>query len=301
MFVAFDIEITAGVHGPDWSIFRPYGISCAATKVDDEPVKVWHGDGDKLTLPGITHPERMTPGQVAELASYLLSMTHCGHRVVTWNGLGFDFDVLAEESRNPKLAREICELALNHIDLGFLMRCQLGFMAKLVKVAQGLDVGNKTEGMHGGLAPVLWTGNWPDIQDEQDLAELRAQVQALALAQGAGFMPGNRMAQDLVCEYVGQDVILTMDVCQALIQRRSVNWITGKGTPSQRPWRPTMAKTGMGPRPLLARECLAKVQEPNTSWMTNAPKPRESYYEWMKPHLGTYNLAMALTGQPLAD
>ena len=84
-------------------------------------------------------------------------------------------------------------------------------MIGIETAGKGLDVGAKTEGMHGDLAPVLWCG-WPDWADD----ELRALIEAL------GVEPGTREAQDLCLEYVAQDAKLTADVYSAILDRRYV-------------------------------------------------------------------------------
>ncbi len=40
----------------------------------------------------------MTLEEVAGLLQYLCKMAGEGYTILTWNGLGFDFDILAEES-----------------------------------------------------------------------------------------------------------------------------------------------------------------------------------------------------------
>ena len=95
-YLAFDIETAKVVPGEDfnWRPHRPLGISCAATLASDsdEPL-LWYGktpDGS---------PEKQMSQQDAQgLVQYLSKMVADGFRILTWNGLGFDFDILAEES-----------------------------------------------------------------------------------------------------------------------------------------------------------------------------------------------------------
>src|ERR1700680_4052822 len=95
-YLAFDIETAKDVPGEDfnWRPHRPLGISCAATLVSDSSeVRLWHGrkqDG--------AHAERRSRDDVAALVRYLSQMAQDGFTILTWNGLGFDFDILAEES-----------------------------------------------------------------------------------------------------------------------------------------------------------------------------------------------------------
>jgi hypothetical protein len=45
------------------------------------------------------------------------------YTIVTWNGTGFDFDILAEESG---MLAECKGLAVNHVDMMFHVLCRLG-------------------------------------------------------------------------------------------------------------------------------------------------------------------------------
>ena len=54
---------------------------------------LWHGK----TTDGAPAP-RMTRDDVAGLLQYLCKMAEDGFTILTWNGLGFDFDILAEEA-----------------------------------------------------------------------------------------------------------------------------------------------------------------------------------------------------------
>ena len=40
----------------------------------------------------------MSQQEAAGLVEYLAAQVEHGYTIVTWNGLGFDFDILAEES-----------------------------------------------------------------------------------------------------------------------------------------------------------------------------------------------------------
>ncbi len=101
-FLAFDLETAKDVPGEDfnWRPHRPLGISCAATLASDSSeILLWHGKrGDG------TPAERMMREDVAALVQYLHKIVGDGFTILTWNGLGFDFDILAEESA----AVEIC-------------------------------------------------------------------------------------------------------------------------------------------------------------------------------------------------
>ena len=95
----------------------------------------------------------MSREEAAALVEYLEAQTKQGYTVLTWNGLGFDFDVLAEESGMPGECRR---LATNHVDLMFHVFCQLGHGIGLDAAARGMGIQGKPEGMSGAVAPVLW-------------------------------------------------------------------------------------------------------------------------------------------------
>jgi hypothetical protein len=102
-FLAFDIETATDVPGDDsnWRPFRPLGISCAARfSTEDESPKVWHG-GQGASTP----TSKMQRQEAANLVDYLVTMAGSGFSIVTWNGLAFDFDVLAEESESSEAGR----------------------------------------------------------------------------------------------------------------------------------------------------------------------------------------------------
>jgi hypothetical protein len=134
------------------------------------------------------------------LVQYLSKMVADGFTILTWNGLGFDFDILAEESG---AVAECAECALGHVDMMFQVLCSLGYPIGLDKAAQGMGLPGKPPGMSGILAPQLW-------------------------AQG-------RFQQ--VLEYVAQDVRTTMQLARAGEERRKLEWITRKGTKSSMPLR----------------------------------------------------------------
>ena len=140
-YLAFDLE-TAKLPEGDWRSCRPLGISCAATFLADtrEPV-LWHG-GDRLTRQ-----------EAAALVRYLSQQVEQGRTVVTWNGVGFDFDVLAEESGLFDCCRK---LAIAHVDMMFHVLCRIGHGVGLDAAAKGMGVPGKLEGMSGELAPTLW-------------------------------------------------------------------------------------------------------------------------------------------------
>lgn len=189
-YVAFDLETAKDVPGEDfnWKPHRPLGITCAAAYSADakEPI-VWHGKkaNGKPTA-------KMSKAEARKVVQELLQFVANGYTLLTWNGLGFDFDILAEESATPK---ECQELALNHVDMMFHVFCDRGFPVKLDKAAQALAIPGKPPGMSGMLAPRLWA---------------------------------QRQYQK-VLDYVAQDVRIALQVAMMCEKRKRFEWITQKG------------------------------------------------------------------------
>jgi hypothetical protein len=158
--------------------------------------------GQPLLWYGKTRDElpekRMSQEDAKGLVQYLLKMAADGFRILTWNGLGFDFDILAEESGAASSCREC---ALGHVDMMFHVFCSLGYPVALDKAAQGMGLPGKPPGMSGFKAPELWAqGHFKEVLD-----------------------------------YVAQDVRTAMQIAQTCEQRRRFEWITRKGTKSSMP------------------------------------------------------------------
>ncbi len=185
-YLAFDIE-SARLPDGDWRSCRPLGISCAATLLadSDEP-KLWHG-GDRARP-----ADRMIREEAAELVQYLSAQVEHGYTLLTWNGVGFDLDVLAEESGLLETCRT---LALAHVDMMFHVLCRLGYGVSLDAAARGMGLAGKPEGMNGAVAPTLW-------------------------AEGK---------REEVLRYVGQDVRTTLELARACEGCGELRWVARSG------------------------------------------------------------------------
>jgi len=179
-YLSFDIE-TAKILADDamsnWKLHRPLGIACAATVCDDE-LALWAGK------------EKMTQKECADLVRYLQTKVEQGYTIVSWNGLGFDFAILAEESG---LKTECGQLAVRHIDMMYHIVCKLGFGVSLDAAAKGMNLAGKT--MNGADVPKLWA-------------------------------EGKRHE---VLAYVSQDVRTTLDVALACESCGKMSWIAKSG------------------------------------------------------------------------
>jgi hypothetical protein len=189
--VAFDIETARQLPEDVTDILahRPLGVACAAAFLEDrQETRIWHG----RTAEGSPAP-RMAREEVCKMVADLTALVADGYTLLTWNGLGFDFDVLAEESG---MDRECAELAVEHVDPLFHAVCTLGYPLSLQKASEGMNLPGKLAGMSGSEAPARW-------------------------AEGR---------HSEVLEYVTQDVSATLELAVACEKRRELAWITRRGT-----------------------------------------------------------------------
>lgn len=195
-YLAFDIE-TAKLRVTDerdWKADRPLGISCAATFAEGSgDPRLWYG-GTK----GRRTASRLSKQQAVSLVEYLMTEVEHGYRIVTWNGVGFDFDILAEESG---LIEECRRLAREHVDMMFHVVCQLGFGVSLSSAAKGMGISGKHYGLSGKLVPTLWAN-------------------------------GGRQE---VCEYVVQDVRITLELAKRCEANRHLRWVSRAGVRREMP------------------------------------------------------------------
>lgn len=134
----------------DWKRFRPLGITCAAAYSSDGDLWNWCAQ----TASGKFTPQ-MSTYQCRRLVDILGDCVRNGYKILTWNGLGFDFDVLAEESG---LYDECRDLAIGHVDMMFHFFCGKGYPLGLDAASKGMGLPGKPEGMDGAQAPQLWAG-----------------------------------------------------------------------------------------------------------------------------------------------
>ena len=191
-YLAFDIETAKILPDNSGSLFdhRPLGITCAATWCNDMPTAdTFHSKSED----GTPIPQ-MTVQDLTTFIGHLKNKVDAGYTVLTHNGLGFDFDILAEESGQVEDCRD---LALGHIDMMFHFFCGKGFPIGLNAAAQAIGA-SKPENVDGSLAPQLWRDG-----DHQT-----------------------------VLDYVAQDCRLTLDIAEASDRTKTISWITKKGSRS---------------------------------------------------------------------
>ncbi len=191
-YIAFDIE-TAKIlpeHFSDLHDYRPLGITCAATWCTDEKTaKTFHSNKPD----GFPAPQLSVQDSTLFVEHLKTKVTE-GYTIVTHNGLGFDFDILAEESGKLNDCRK---LALQHVDMMFHFFCGKGFAIGLNAAANAIGI-SKPADVDGSVAPQLWKDG----------------------------------KHQTVLDYVAQDCRLTLDIAKASEQARKISWITQRGKKS---------------------------------------------------------------------
>ncbi len=158
-YIAFDIE-TAKIlpeGASELLAYRPLGISCAAACLTDTgETMTWHGNAAS----GEPAPQ-MSSDEATAMVDDLGRHVNEGYTLVTWNGTGFDFDILAEESGRYA---ECAELAAHHVDMLFHAVCVLGHPISLQKAAEGMEIRGKLAEMSGAEAPHAWaSGRYKEV------------------------------------------------------------------------------------------------------------------------------------------
>ena len=185
-YVLMDLE-TELISGPLDLDLRVPGITIGATLTGDNDLKLWY----ERDIEGQATGRTLSSTKAAELVHYLDHLAKEGHTIVTWNGAGFDFRVLAQASG---LVSQCVDLAWDHVDMMFWFHCLKGFSIKLDSAAQAAGSG-KTTGMSGADAPRLWAeGQYTRVQ-----------------------------------EYVAQDVRAAAAVYEGTVKNRALYWITSQG------------------------------------------------------------------------
>lgn len=192
MIVAFDIE-TASPADDEHQNYH-LGVTCAALAGINERGAFFSDAVHSKWMNMDGRYTEMCPDECWGFAQRLAKAMSLGYTVVSWNGLGFDWRVLAEMA-GPRHYAGIAKLALVHTDPAFYMLCKLGYMAGLNAVAHGMGIDGKMEGMDGLQAIAEWRHG-----DQQG-----------------------------VLDYVTQDARATLDVYLAILNAGEIRWITKKG------------------------------------------------------------------------
>lgn len=156
-YLALDLEISTPIPdgAQDWKQYRPFGVSCVVTKGSDHQYPLmWFQPG---------FAPRMTSALLLQLGMYLDAMMRQGYIILTFNGCGFDFDVLDEETGRHGFWKMI---ALSHVDLFFHIFCLKGYSRGLDTLAKGAGLPGKPSGVDGAKAPQMWLdGRYHEVLD----------------------------------------------------------------------------------------------------------------------------------------
>ncbi len=256
--LAFDLEIARPFENGEWRN-KDLGISCIGlASFDGMEHDCW-----TVTDDAARHGDHaMKPEGLDIFLDMLSGYATRGYKILSWNGLGFDFPMIYEYVEQKQLCKA---LALAHYDLAFQMFCSKGFMIGLDTAARGMGLTGKLVGMSGKLAPPMWTGT-----DDVKLAE--------GIEEQFSVKAGSIEAQEIVLKYVQRDAEVTLEVIEKANQVGYLSWVSRSGrrncwtcaTKAKRPWEWEL---------LTVVECLA-LPEPDTSWMS-ASRARDEYAGWL--------------------
>lgn len=194
----------------------------------------------------------MTKQTAQRLVGTMIDYLDKGYHPVGWHILGFDFPVLAHYSG---MYNECGRLALNSVDMMFLVVAHKGFYLGLDKALVGanletkahqvtLNDGSTFENMSGKSAPLLWRSK-----------EFSA-----------------------VKEYLRVDVEQPLKLARHIENTKTIKWTSSTGKPNK-------VFTDL----LTVKEAL-KLKVPDTAWMKEV-KYREEYYSWIPANIVEQELA----------
>ena len=242
-FVAFDVEIAKPVpDGPDILVHKP-GIACAAIVREDEPrASILF---DPSVSPEFFDPAMtMTREGALRILAALEETAGRGDTLVTWNGAGFDFRLLADETgRHADCAR----LVMASVDMMFQVLCERGHPLSLDAALKGAALPPKMDQvtLRGGEAVHISGAEAPQYRQAGEHAAVAA--------------------------YCAADAERTAALAAVCQKSRRLAWVSQKGRPNE-----IYLRTGW----LTVEQCLS-LPVPDTSWMTR-PMRREDVLAWTK-------------------
>jgi hypothetical protein len=232
-YLSYDIELYDELpqENPDLKIIKP-SVAATCTDFDD---CYFYDDDPFMTIPTANL-----------LVDSMLNYQDNGYKVLTWNGLSFDLQLLGYYSGRLE---DCGKIALNHVDMMFLVVCHKGFFLGLDKALAGAKIETKIHSvelndntvfseMNGSKAPLLWRN--------KEFSAVRT--------------------------YLRGDVEQPLKLARHIETAGYIRWISNSGKLNS-------LKTDM----LTVKEAL-KLPLPDTSWMS-APKPREEFYNWIPENI----------------
>ena len=188
----------------------------------------------------------MQKSTAQKLVEVMMDYLDNGYVPLGWNTLSFDFQLLGHHSG---LLEQCGKLALNSVDMMFLVVCHKGFFLSLDKALKGASIESKLHSvelndrtvfseMNGAKAPLLWRN--------KEFSAIR--------------------------EYLKVDVEQPLKLARHIENTGYIRWTSNSGKVNS-------LKTDM----LTVKEAL-KLPLPNISWMSE-PKPREEFYNWVPENI----------------
>ncbi len=196
-YLGFDIEVCTWPEDNEWDHKTPLGVSCIGLMGSSwlRPIIYYAG------MPNDPEPRKMNTEELRAFCIKLGELHYIEeYEIVTWNGLQFDFLVMALE--DPNNAQTYAKMAMRHIDPMFFILCSKGWPVGLQTVAKGLRLPGKTEGISGADAPDLW-------------------------------LRGSDEDRKKVLEYVGQDAKTTVDIVEVANRTTGLYWFSKSGRPQK--------------------------------------------------------------------
>jgi len=214
------------------------GITCAATLASDTgELHRWYTPTNADLPPA----DNMRRKDVIRFVNFLATMTENGYTFLTWNGLKFDFQILAEESGRFEECRS---LALDrHVDMMYQVLCLRGHRLSLQVAAIGMGLPGKLEGMDGEEAALLWALGKRDKVLDYVAQDVKTTLELALRCEKEGFLEWTSQAGSLIRMEVAS--WLTIPGAQSLPERRTnplvqrcehTDWVTFRQGEGKRPW-----------------------------------------------------------------
>jgi hypothetical protein len=202
-YLGFDLEVCSWPEDNNWDRKTDLGVSCIGLMGTDWDVPIIYYAS---ACNGSPEPRPMDQHELSAFVADLAFHYYTGgYQIVSWNGLQFDFLVLA--LAHPEESRAYVKFAINHIDPMFEIFCTYGWPVGLNAVAKGLGLpGKMTDGVSGADAPKMW-------------------------------MEGTLEDRQKVLEYVGQDAKTTVDLVDVGVRLEKLKWLSKSGRPYAIPYK----------------------------------------------------------------
>lgn len=244
-FASFDLE-TAKItpKGDNPHAYRPLGIICAGIATEVDNVALYWG-GIREEKNAVYNPQ-MSKDEAVGIVEALQNLYEDGYPPLTWNGVSFDFVILAEESG---MWQECFDLALQSYDMMLQFFCRQGYYLGLNRalLAHGLE--GKLDDISGADVPGMWgNGEFERVLRYQARDVTQPLLLAKKIAENEGYIRWYSSRQ----------------MSDGAKHRRSI----------------TPKETYLGEL-VPVRECLV-MPEPDTSWMRASQGRGALLVQWQR-------------------